>query len=436
MTASAGEAPPGGPTTGGTHDAPGESSTAASTPSPAQGTAAPAGRPAILILVENLPVPLDRRVWQEARALRDAGYEVVVICPRMRGHTAPYEHLEGIHIYRHWIAGEARGILGFISEYASALFGQTRLAWKVWRRHRFRLIHLCNPPDILFLVAWPFRLLFGTRVIYDVHDVWPEFFEAKFSRRGPFYWAVRAAERLTYATADIVLATNRSVQEVALRRGGKEPWQVFVVRTAPVIADLDIRPDPGLRKGRAFLVGYVGVMGNADGVHRLVEAAAHVVFRRGRTDVQFLLMGTGPEYEEIVRLRDELGLAAHVDLPGRVSNEFLFTALQTMDLGVACDPPNAYNDHCTMNKTLEYMAFGKPQVMFDVREGRYSAGDAALYVPGSSPADLGDAIIRLLDDPDARARMGALGRERIRTELSWERSTAELLRAYAAAMGS
>jgi glycosyltransferase involved in cell wall biosynthesis len=392
-------------------------------------------KPAVLIIVENLPVPLDRRVWQESCALRDAGYQVVVICPRMRGYTAAYECLEGIHIYRHWISQEAGGLAGFLGEYASSLAGETWLAWKAWRRHRFKVIHLCNPPDLLFLVALPFKILLGTRVIYDVHDLWPEFFEAKFNRRGPFYWAIRLAERLTCACADVVLATNRSVQQAVLTRGRKSPWETFVVRTAPKIATGAIQPDPALRKGRPYLVGYVGVMGNADGVVHLVEAARHIVHTRGRDDVQFLLMGTGPEQANLLRLRDELGLTEHIDLPGRVSNEFLFSALQTIDLGVACDPPNPYNDHCTMNKTLEYMAFGKAQVMFDVREGRFSAGDAAAYVPGNSSERLGDTILELLDDPDRRQTMGACGHERIRTELNWERSVTELLRAYHTVLG-
>lgn len=392
-------------------------------------------RPAVLILVENLPVPLDRRVWQEAGALRDAGHEVIVICPQMRGWSEPYERREGIHIYRHWIAEEASGLRGFLREYASALWGETRLAWRVWRRHRPRVIHLCNPPDLLFLVALPFRLLFGTRVIYDVHDVWPEMFEAKFGRRGALYWAVRAAERLTYATADVVLATNRSVQQVALDRGGKQPWEVFVVRTAPQIPAATAPPDPALRRGRRFLVGYIGVMGNADGVQYLIEAADHIVRVLGRTDVQFLLMGTGPEWERLVTLRDALGLREFVELPGRVTNEFLFAALQTMDVGVGCDPINAYNDHCTMNKTLEYMAFGKPQVVFDLKEARASAGDAAVYVGENSAAQLGDAILGLLDDPARRAAMGARGRERLHRELGWERSVAELRAAYRAALG-
>jgi glycosyltransferase involved in cell wall biosynthesis len=286
----------------------------------------------------------------------------------------------------------------------------------------------------MFLVAAPFKLLAGARIIFDVHDVWPEFFEAKFHRRGLFYWAIRAAERLTYAVADVVLATNQSVREKALTRGGKEPWEVFMVRTAPTIAAAEVPVNPALKKGRPYLVGYVGVMGDADGVDRLIGAARHIVQTRGRRDVHFLLMGTGPEYSSLVQQRDRHGLQEFVDMPGRVSNEFLFSALKSMDLGVACDRPNAYNDHCTMNKTLEYMAFGKPQVMFDVREGRFSAGDAAWYVPGDSAIDLGEAIVQLLDCPDARQRMGTLARERIQNELNWELSVKELLRAYDTAL--
>jgi glycosyltransferase involved in cell wall biosynthesis len=392
--------------------------------------------PSILILVENLPVPLDRRVWQESCALRDAGYEVVVICPRMRGYTKPYEFLDGIHIYRHWISEEAGGFVGFLREYVSALWGEGWLAWKVWRRHRFKVIHLCNPPDLLFLVALPFKMLFGTKVIYDVHDVWPEMFEAKFEKRGLFYWAVRLFERLAYATADTVLVTNRSVMEVALERGGKLPWEVFEVRTAPKIATSNAKADPALRKGRKYLVGYVGVMGNADGVDYLVDAAAHIVHKLGRRDVQFLLMGTGPEHKNLATQREKLGLQEFVDLPGRVSNEFLFSALQTIDLGVACDPVNPYNDHCTMNKTLEYMAFGKPQVMFATKEGRASAGEAAIYVEENSAQRLAEAVLLALENTADRERMGKTGLERMRSVLNWERSVEQLLLAYRVTVSS
>lgn len=393
-------------------------------------------RETVLIIVENLPVPLDRRVWQESCALRDAGYEVIVICPQMRGFTTPEEKLDGIQIYRHWISEEAGGLVGFFREYASALWGETRLAWKAWRRHRFKVVHLCNPPDLLFLVALPLRLFCGVRVIYDVHDAWPEMFEAKFGKRGLFYWAVRIAERMTYATAHVVMVTNESVKAIARGRGRKPEDRVFVVRTSPKIAVSNAAPDPALRKGRTFLVGYVGVMGNADGVDYLVRAAAHVVHRMGRKDVQFLLMGTGAEHANLCALRDQLGLQDYVDLPGRVSNEFLFSAFKTIDLGVACDPINPYNDHCTMNKTLEYMAFGKAQVLFGTREGRASAGDAAVYVMENSAEKLGEAIVKTLDDPAARERMGAIGAERMRSVLNWERSVEQLRSAYARALGT
>ncbi len=388
------------------------------------------GKQRILIIVENLPVPLDRRVWQEACALRDAGHDVTVICPQMRGYTEPEEVLDGIQIYRHWISGEAKGLRGFISEYASALWGEFWCAVKAWRRKGFDVIHLCNPPDLLFLVALPFRLLAHVKVIFDVHDLWPEMFEAKFGKRGLMYRAVRFAERCTLALADVVIATNQSVLSTVKQRGRKSDEDVFVVRTAPHRLNTQVAADASLRKGRRHLVGYIGVMGNADGVNYLIEAARHIVHQRRRNDVQFLLMGSGPEHGELVKLRDSLGLQAFVDMPGRVTNEFLFTALKTMDLGVACDPINDYNDHCTMNKTLEYMAFSRAQVMFGTREGRYSAGDAARYVMENSPEKLGDAILEMMDNPEERERMGALGYQRLTTELSWERSVEQLLAAY------
>jgi glycosyltransferase involved in cell wall biosynthesis len=273
-------------------------------------------------------------------------------------------------------------------------------------------------------------------VVYDVHDLCPEMFEAKFGRRVVVHRAVRVAERLTYASADVAMATNESVRQVALVRGRMPASRVFVVRTAPTIAAEKYRPDPALKKGRAFLAGYVGVMGSADGVHYLIDAAAHLVHVQGRRDVQFLLMGTGPEHAGLVAQRDRLGLQEYVDLPGRVTNEFLFAALSTIDVGVSCDPINPYNHHCTMNKVLEYMVFAKPQVLFDLKEGRASAGDAAIYVGENSAARLAEAIGGLLDDPDARVAMGRVAAERIRNQLGWERSTAELLKAYEVALSA
>jgi glycosyltransferase involved in cell wall biosynthesis len=388
---------------------------------------------AVLIIVENLPVPLDRRVWQECTALRDAGYEVVVICPQMKGYILAEELIEGIQIYRHKIVLEAKGVVGFFAEYISALWGETVLAWKAYRLHRFKVIHMCNPPDLMFAVAWPFKLL-GVRVIFDVHDLWPEMFEAKFKKQNVMYRAVLAAQRLNYACADVVLATNETNREAAIINGRKDPSQIFLVRTAPKIPDTTAPAMPELKKGRRFLVGYVGVMGSADGVHILIEAAAAIVHEYGRKDIQFLLLGDGPEYPDLVIERDRLKLTEFVDMPGWACNDFLFPALKTIDLGVTCDVPNAYNHSCTMNKVLEYMAFAKPQVSFDLKETRASALEAALYVSEISPRKLAEAIISLLDDAEQCREMGKLGYERLHRELNWEKSVIQLLAAYKAAL--
>jgi len=390
----------------------------------------------VLIVVENLPVPFDRRVWQEACALRDAGHEVTVICPQMRGFTKPEEVLEGIQIYRHWISGEAKSLKGFISEYASALWGEFICALKAWRRGGFDVIHLCNPPDLLFIVALPFKLMAGVKVVFDVHDLWPEMFEAKFGKRGFMYWAVRIAERCTLALADVVIATNQSVLRAVKQRGKLADDRAFVVRTAPNRMQTSGAPDPALHAGKKYLVGYVGVMGNADGVDYLIRAAQHIVKTRKRDDVQFLLMGSGPEHAELVALRDRLDLHDTISMPGRVSDEFLCCALRSIDLGVACDPINAYNDHCTMNKVLEYMAFAKPIVMFGTVEGRFSAGAGAVYVMENSAEKLGDAILDLLDDPARREQLSVAGHARLTQELNWERSVEQLLAAHATAASS
>ena len=387
----------------------------------------------VLIIVENLPVPLDRRVWQEACALRDAGFEVTIICPQMRGYTAPEEILEDIHIYRHWISEEAGRFFPYFREYTSALWGEMRLTWKVWRRRRFDIIHLCNPPDLLFLVALPFKLL-GVRIIFDVHDLWPEMYEAKFRGRGLFYWWVRLAERITYACANVVMVTNQSIRQVAITRGKKSPDKVFVVRTAPKMNGVDGRPDLQLKRNRRYLIGYIGVMGDADGVNYLIDAAAYLVHQLGRNDIQFLLMGTGAEHARLVQQRDRLRLGDYVEMPGQVSREYLFAALRTIDLGISCDPINSYNNHCTMNKVLDYMAFAKPQVMFDLKEGRASADDAAVYVSENSAVKLAETINQVLEDAESRQKMGQLGAKRIAALLNWEKSVEQLLAAYRAAL--
>jgi len=384
----------------------------------------------VLIVVENLPVPFDRRVWSEATTLKANGYEVSVICPTGKGFEERYEVIEGIHIYRHKLPLDARGAIGYLREYSSALFHEARLALKIRRRHGFDVVHGCNPPDLIFLVALLFRP-FGTRFLFDHHDICPELFEAKFGKRGLLYSVTRFFERLTFACASVSIATNESYRDIAVERGGMAPDDVFVVRSGPKIEKLELRPPrQELKKGFKHLVGYVGVIGAQEGLDLLIDAAEHLVNRMGRTDIHFGIVGGGPELPIIQEDVKARGLESYFTFTGRAPDDLLLDMLNTADVCVNPDRYTAMNDLSTMNKILEYMTLKKPIVQFDLKEGRVSAGDASLYAEHNNPPDLAEKIVQLLEDPDKRAEMGEIGRKRILDMYSWDHSAPVLLAAY------
>lgn len=384
----------------------------------------------VLLIVENLPVPFDRRVWSEAVELVRAGYVVSVISPVGRGHDAPYELLEGVHVYRHPPVHEGEGPLGYVREYGVALWRELRLAFRVRRERGVDLIHACNPPDLIFVVAWALRP-FGVRFLFDHHDVCPELFEAKFERCGALWALMRLFEWLTFRTALVSIATNESFAAIACRRGGMRPENVFVVRSAPRLEKFLIGPgDPAHRKGFRHLLGYVGVIGRQDGLDLLVAAVDHLVNRMGREDVHVAVAGFGahlPVIQEDVAAR---GLSRRFTFTGPLFGDALLSVLNEADVCVSPDPHNAMNDVSTMNKVVEYMTLGKPIVQFDLREGRASAGDASLYARDNDPVDFAEKIAWLLDRPQERARMGAIGRARVLDKLHWAHSAPNLLAAY------
>jgi glycosyltransferase involved in cell wall biosynthesis len=386
----------------------------------------------VLILVENLPSPFDRRVWQEAGALRDAGWTVSIICPTGKGYEKRYECIDGIHIHRYRLPFEAAGAIGYALEYAVALTSTFALSWKVLLSRGFDVIHACNPPDLFFLIGGFFKL-FGKKFVFDHHDLNPELYEAKFGRRDFFYRLMVACERLTFRLADVSIATNESYRKVAIERGGMDPERVFVVRSGPSLERMRIQPSqPELKQGRRFMVGYVGTMGRQEGIDLLLEAVRHIVCARGRTDVHFGLVGGGTSVGEMKQLARELGVADYVTFTGRVPDAQMLGMLNTADVCVNPDAANDLNDKSTMNKIMEYMALGKPIVQFDLTEGRFSARDASLYARRNDAQDLGDKLLELLDDPERRARMGAYGRQRVENELEWRYEVPKLLAAYGA----
>ena len=384
----------------------------------------------VLIIVENLPVPFDRRVWNEATSLRAAGYEVSVICPKGRGYESSYEVLDGVHIYRHPLPLEATRGLGYAFEYAIALFWQMILTVRIAWTRGFDVIHACNPPDLIFIVALPFKL-FGKRFLFDHHDINPELYEAKFARRDVFYRVLCSLERWTFRLADVSIATNESYRRIAIERGGKSPERVFVVRSGPSIDKMRaMAPVERWRFGKRYLIAYVGVMGQQEGIDLLLAAIRYMVFDKGRRDVHCTLVGAGTELPKLRALSRELDLDDYVTFTGRVSDEVLLEVLNTADVCVNPDVVNEMNDKSTMNKIMEYMAVGKPIVQFELTEGRVSAGEASLYARPNDPVDLAERIVELLDDPERRATMGRIGRARVEKELSWQRQVPELLRAY------
>ncbi|MCT9089859.1 glycosyltransferase family 4 protein [Streptomyces sp. ASQP_92] len=385
-----------------------------------------------LVLVENLSVPFDRRVWQECTTLREAGWTVDVICPRGRTRDTEAEAvIDGVRIHRYPLRAATGGPAGYLREYGTALWHTARLARRVGP---VDVVHACNPPDLLFLPAlWLKRR--GARFVFDQHDLVPELYLSRFDRgEDLLYRAVCALERLTYRAADVVLATNESYRDVALKRGGRRPQDVFVVRSAPASDRFQpVPPEPELKRGKPHLLCYLGVMGPQDGVDYALRALAKLRDEFGRSDWHAVFIGAGDAFDAMVGLSERLGLSGQVRFTGRVPDADLVRHLSTADVCLSPDPRNPLNDVSTMNKVLEYMAMGRPIVSFDLKEARVSAGDAAVYAPANDEAEFARLIGELLDDPDRRARMGKIGQERIGGELSWRNSQRSLLAAYAAA---
>ena len=386
----------------------------------------------VLIIVENLPCPFDRRVWQEARTLTASGYTVSIICPKGKGYEKSYEEIDGIAIHRHSLPIEADRWYGYAVEYLWAFCAQMVLSMRVLMGRGFDVIHACNPPDTIFLVAWFYRL-FGKKFLFDHHDINPELYEAKFGRRDFFYKLMVLLERITFKTASVSIATNESYRRIAIQRGGMPPEKVFVVRSGPSLDRLRILPPtPALKQGRKYLVGYVGVMGRQEGIDLLLRCVRYIVRDKGRQDVHFGIVGGGTELEALKAMAQELGVAEYVTFTGRVPDAELLAMLNTSDICVNPDVANEMNDKSTMNKIMEYMALGKAIVQFDLTEGRFSAQEASLYARRNDPNDMADKILSLLDDADRRRSMGNFGRLRVANELSWDHEVPNLLAAYEA----
>ncbi len=389
----------------------------------------------VLIIVENLPVPHDKRVWQEARSLTRAGYTVAVISPKGKGCQRSHESIEGVSIYRYPQLHEARGAAGYLIEYPWAFVWQFALAAWVYLTSGFSVIHACNPPDNIFVIARVFRLFCGTRFVFDHHDGNPELWVAKGgARRGVVHGALCFLERQSFRAADVSLAVNGHFRKVAESRGGMSPDSVFLVRNAPdrrlVEQVLERTRQLNVARSQHCIVGFMGVMGVQDGVANLIHVIHLLVTELKRDDMFFRIMGDGPELEIVKALAAELGILDHVEFTGWVSGDDYLCNLASCDIGVNADTANGYNEYCSPNKIYEYMLFGLPIVQFDLPEATLVSGAAALNARVNDNRDMAAKLIQLADDEDLRADMGSQGRARVLEHFLWDNSERELLKAY------
>jgi glycosyltransferase involved in cell wall biosynthesis len=401
------------------------------------GTARVASAPQrVLILVENLPVPFDRRVWMEARTLTSAGYGVSIICPQ-GDYATQFEEIEGITIYRYRLPSLS-GVAGHLLEYAWAVAATFLLTCRVLHRQGFSVIQSANPPDLFFLIGRVFKLC-GKKFVFDHHDLAPEICDSRWtgSTRAVLRRVCLWMERATFRTADRVIATNESYREVALTRGGVARERVAVVRSAPSLTEFcSVRPRAAMKQGRPFLVAYLGVMGPNDGLSCLLESIRHIVHVLGRRDIQFTLIGDGDLRPALMAETRRLRLEGAVTFTGRLPDTDVIALLSTAEVCVVPDPKDALNDLSSMNKVVEYMALGRPLVAFDLKETRASAADAALYARPNDPIDFAQKIIELLAAPERRERMGSHARLRFVSTLAWEHQASVLISLYRDLIGN
>jgi len=385
----------------------------------------------VLIIVENLPVPFDRRVWLEATTLTAEGYKVSVISPGNKV-DLKYEVLDRVSIYRYPLPPTTKGFLSYLWEFTYCWFMTFILSIRILLREGFDVIHACNPPDTFFLLGALYKLP-GKKFIFDQHDLCPEVYKARFgsARKEIILKALQLLEKLTYKTANLVIAPNESYKTIAAQRGRVEEEKIFVVRTGPDTQRLKrVEPEPELKRGRKYMVCYLGVMGPQDGVDYLLRSIEFITRTNGRNDILFALIGGGDCFNDLKKMSVELGVDKYVLFTGRIPDEELVRYISTADVCVGPDPKNELNNNSTMNKIMEYMAMGKPIVSFDLKETRFSAGAAALYARPNDPTDFGNKILELLKDGKKRREMGEYGRKRIEQELAWEYKKKNLIRAY------
>jgi glycosyltransferase involved in cell wall biosynthesis len=401
----------------------------------------------ILMLVENY-FPQDTRVTNEATLLAEAGYQVSVVALRTRG-QARYEVLNGVEVYRlptlelfkktpfanvnrmNLLLVKLKSFLGYVVEYCYFTTACLIVSTYVFVKRGFDVMHAHNPPDTLFLVALPFKLL-GKKFVFDQHDLCPELYRSRYGAAEGFATRLlKIFEWFSLKLADVTIATNESYKRIQIERANKNPRDIFVVRNGPNRMRMTLAaPSARLRGMNKCILCYIGSLNPQDGVDHLLRSLRHLLYELKRSDFHCVIMGTGDSLQDLRNLADKLQLNGCVELPGFVSDEDLQANLAAADICLDPDPSSPLNDVSTWIKVMEYMAYGKPIVAFDLKETRFSAGDAAIYVRPNEETQFAKTVAHLMGQPELRRKMGAYGRRRVDEELQWNKVGRNLLSAY------
>jgi glycosyltransferase involved in cell wall biosynthesis len=390
----------------------------------------------ILFIVENNTIPFDARVWNEAKAAKESGYDVSIICPKDKKTPLKYELIDGISVYRHYTPFEAKNKFSFLIEYGNAILWEFLLSLWIFIKKPFSILHSANPPDHIFLIAL-FYKLFGVKFVFDHHDICPENYIAKFGRKDIFYRLLLLMEKLSIKAADIVISTNESYKKIAVNRSQKCDKDVIVVRNGPDLSKFIPTPvNSALKDGFDYLVSYVGIIGNQEGIDNLLKAVEYIVYQKNIHNIKFIIIGTGTDWENMVQLSKELKLENYVQFTGYIKFRKLCEILSTSDICVNPEFKNEFTNRSTMIKVMEYMVFGKPMVVFETTEGKVTAGDSAIYVKDNNINDFANSVVDLLNNPNKRKKMGEIGKKRIVNNLQWDLQKLNLIKAYQLAEGN
>ena len=385
----------------------------------------------VLMLLENNPYPNDLRVRQEANSLASNGFQVTVIAPGTRSQST-YENNHGVHVYRYPSPPAGVGCFSYLVEYSWALFFSFFLTIWVFFRRGFDVIHAHNPPDLFVLIGICFRI-FGKKFIFDHHDLSPEMYYARFDNQGNrlVYQALKFFEILSCRMAHQIIATNESYKKIEIERAGIAASKVSIVRNGPDISKMKpVSPDPQIRAKASIMLGYLGVIGQQDGVDYLIRALDYIVKELGITDIHAVIMGSGSAIPGLKKLTSELELEQYISFTGSIPYNELPRYVSACDICIDPDPHNPYNDRSTMVKMMDYMAMAKPIVAFDLTEHRASAGQAALYAIRNDVQNFANTIVQLINDPELQNTMGQIGRLRMIEKFAWHHQEDQLLKAY------